>query len=105
LRDRYFRRQDDGFLVDPALRGRVRWGVANLAAEDTAVRYAGVPVIFCRNVFIYFSTDVVGRVAASFYRWMPSPGYLFLGSAESLMRVATTFELEQMGGAFVYVKR
>ncbi len=36
---------------------------------------------------------------------MPSPGYLFLGAAESLLRASTVFELDEVGSAFVYVKR
>ena len=36
---------------------------------------------------------------------MPSPGYLCVGASESLLRVTDRFELEELGGAFVYVKR
>jgi chemotaxis protein methyltransferase CheR len=35
---------------------------------------------------------------------MPRPGYLFLGAAESLVKVTSTFQLQEIGGAFVYVK-
>ena len=36
---------------------------------------------------------------------MPWPGYLFVGASESLLRATTAFALEEVGGAFVYVKR
>jgi chemotaxis protein methyltransferase CheR len=36
---------------------------------------------------------------------MPTPGYLFVGASESLLRVTRRFSLEEARGAFVYVKR
>jgi chemotaxis protein methyltransferase CheR len=56
-------------------------------------------------VFIYFSPDRIRQVVERFADAMPSPGYLFVGAAESLLRVTGRFELEEVGGAFVYVKR
>jgi hypothetical protein len=36
---------------------------------------------------------------------MPNPGFLFPGVSESLLRVTTAFQLEEVGPAFVYAKR
>ncbi|HEY9660410.1 MAG TPA: CheR family methyltransferase, partial [Allocoleopsis sp.] len=58
----------------------------------------------CRNVFIYFAEDIIRKVVQHFYTQMPSPGYLFLGASESLLKLNTDFELREIGGAFVYVK-
>jgi hypothetical protein len=35
---------------------------------------------------------------------MPSPGYLFVGSAESLISLTAHFSLEDIDDAFVYLK-
>jgi chemotaxis protein methyltransferase CheR len=35
---------------------------------------------------------------------MPSPGYLCVGAAESLLRVTSRFELQEIAGSFVYLK-
>ena len=35
---------------------------------------------------------------------MPEPAFLCLGASESLLRLATRFELQEIGGAFIYVK-
>ena len=35
---------------------------------------------------------------------MPSPGFLCVGAAESLLRLTARFELQDVGGAYVYVK-
>ncbi|HEY2434883.1 MAG TPA: CheR family methyltransferase [Vicinamibacterales bacterium] len=105
LRARYFRAQGDAWVVDPALHARVTsWSVVNLMCEGDVLPRARVPVILCRNVFIYFSPAAVARVVGLFARAMPPEAYLCLGASESLLKLRTTFDLEEMGGAFVYVK-
>jgi len=37
-------------------------------------------------------------------RWMPAPSYLCMGASESLLRRTTIFDLQDIGGAFIYVK-
>ena len=36
---------------------------------------------------------------------MPAPAYMFVGAAESLIRLSTDLALEEIGSAFVYVKK
>lgn len=106
LRLKYFHQDGDAWRVSPALHARVTsWTTVNLRCEGEVARHAGVPIVFCRNVFIYFSPDAVRRVVAQLARTMPSPGYLCVGASESLLKLSTAFELEEVGDAFVYVKR
>jgi chemotaxis protein methyltransferase CheR len=84
--------------------GKIRWTRANLVDRATVRELAAVDVVFCRNVLIYFSDETVARVARSIAEGLPDDGYLFLGASESLTRLATEFELAELGGAFVYVK-
>jgi chemotaxis protein methyltransferase CheR len=106
LRQKYFQRDGDAWVIAPALHARVTsWSIVNLRCEGDVAAHARVPIIFCRNVFIYFSPDAVRNVVEQFAAAMPSPGYLCVGAAESLLKLATAFELEELGGAFVYVKR
>jgi chemotaxis protein methyltransferase CheR len=79
--------------------------VVNLMAAEQVRPFASAPVIFCRNVFIYFSAERVRQVVERFAESMPTPGYLFVGASESLLRATARFDLEEIGGAFVYVKR
>lgn len=93
-------------MANDALRSRVTsWTVSNLMSAADIEPFAGCPIIFCRNVFIYFSEDRIRQVVERFAEAMPSPGYLFVGASESLLRVTRRFELEEIAGAFVYVKR
>jgi chemotaxis protein methyltransferase CheR len=106
LMEKYFVASGDQWIVDPALHSRVAsWSVVNLLAPDEVVPLARSPIVFCRNAFIYFSRDAIRHVVGTFAAAMPSPGYLCMGAAESLLSVTTAFTLEELDGAFVYVKR
>lgn len=104
MRERYFTAQGDRWRVIPELHQRVSHDVVNLVDEAQVARHGSAPVIFCRNVFIYFSEQSIRRALSTFERWMPAPGYLCVGASESLLRRTSTFELREIGGAFVYVK-
>lgn len=105
LRDRYFDKDGSGWRVRKDLHRRIKWGLANLMDEDQIAPYAAADFIFCRNVFIYFSENAIRRAVRSFGKFIRFPGYLFVGAAESLIRLTTDFTLTEIGDAFVYVKR
>ena len=105
LKDKYFTADGDAWRIDPALQARVRsWSVVNLMCEGDVVPRARVPVIVCRNVFIYFSAAAVAHVTRTFAQAMPPRAYLCLGASESLLKLRTAFDLQEIGSAFVYVK-
>jgi chemotaxis protein methyltransferase CheR len=95
LRDRYFTR----------VCRRIAYRRANLTNKSEIEALARSRVIFCRNVFIYFSDSAIRNVVKTYGEYMPRPGYLFVGAAESLLKFTTEFHLEQIEGSFVYVKQ
>jgi chemotaxis protein methyltransferase CheR len=103
-RQRFFTPVKNGWEINRCLRERILWHRINLTNECAVQRMAHVPVIFCRNVFIYFSEAAVLKTAKTFEQNMCKPGYLFLGAAESLLKLDVDFELQEIGGAFAYVK-
>jgi chemotaxis protein methyltransferase CheR len=105
LRERYFAPDDGGWRVRSDIHSRVNWAIANVIDEEQIAPLAAADVIFCRNVFIYFSENAISRVVRSFARFIRPPGYLFVGAAESLIRLTTDFTLTEIDDAFVYVKR
>jgi chemotaxis protein methyltransferase CheR len=105
LKQKYFTSNGKEWHVAPALREKIRWTQANLLETDETALLSSVSVIFCRNVFIYFSPDAMRRVVELFAEKMIPPAFLFVGAAESLLKVTDDFELEEIGNAFVYVKR
>jgi chemotaxis protein methyltransferase CheR len=75
-----------------------------MSEGDLALGAMASPVIFCRNVFIYFSESAARRTVSAFAALMPRPGYLFVGAAESLMQITSDFETREIGDAFVYTR-
>jgi chemotaxis protein methyltransferase CheR len=106
LQERYFVREGEVWRPVASLAARVRtWSVVNLLAREEIAPLASAPIVFCRNAMIYFSPESVKRLADALAELMPAPGYLCLGASESLLSVTTPFALEEVDGAFVYVKR
>jgi len=103
FRDRWFHPEGEGvWEVRPELREGVRFQRANLV---DGAWWTGLPpqhVVFCRNVLIYFDDDALRRAADGLYRVLAPGGYLFLGHAETLRRVATPLRVERRPGAIFY---
>lgn len=104
LKEKYFTRVDNLWKLDPAVAGRVKFVRANLLATEEISSLARCPVIFCRNVFIYFSQHAIRQTVATFASRMPAGGHLFVGASESLLKLTADFELREKGDAFVYVR-
>jgi chemotaxis protein methyltransferase CheR len=104
MKEKYFSPCGNKWSIVPELRQRVAYDVVNLVAEGEVRQHAEAPIIVCRNVFIYFSEESIRRAIGVFERTMPAPGYLCVGASESLLRRTVAFELQDVGGAFMYVK-
>jgi chemotaxis protein methyltransferase CheR len=78
------------YCVAPRLRAQASFRRLNLVETFSWGRL--FPVIFCRNVMIYFDRQtqeqVVGRLAAM----LEPGGYLFVGHAESLTRISHSLD-------------
>lgn len=105
LRAKYFREEQASWRVVPELHTKIKWAMANLRAEADVALLATASIIFCRNVFIYFSEAAIRQTVQLFAERMPVPGYLFVAASESLLRLTTGFQFQEIGNAFVYVKR
>ncbi|MEW5910766.1 MAG: CheR family methyltransferase, partial [Thermodesulfobacteriota bacterium] len=105
LRIKYFAQDGKEWKVDRRLHDKIRWKTANLMDETQIREMSTSPFIFCRNVFIYFSDQTIQKTVERLYDRMPKPGFLFIAASESLLKLRTRFELEEIGGAFVYVKK
>jgi chemotaxis protein methyltransferase CheR len=107
MKEKYFVPVPGGeqWTPKPGLSRRISsWSRINIVNPLETAIHDRSDVIFCRNVFIYFSQARVREVVVRLAGSMPSPGYLCVGAAESLLRLGTSFELQDFGGAYVYVK-
>ena len=99
-RARFFAPVSDGVVVTDSLRTRVV--VAHHNLMDAVPLLGPCPVVFCRNVFIYFGADEVAEVLDRFADVLPIGGWLFLGYSEALGQVSDRFELVRLDQAYVY---
>jgi len=105
LINKYFIKEENGYRIVPDIHRKVIWKKANLINEEEIKDLSKSKIIFCRNVFIYFADDMIQKVINNFEDNMENPGYLFIGVSESLLRFSHSFDLQIIGGAFVYVKK
>jgi chemotaxis protein methyltransferase CheR len=104
VRDRYFTPDGNGWVARDALRRQVEFRLGNLLEPASYDGVAPVDVLFCRNVLIYFSDVTISRAVRVFHSVLAPGGYLFLGHAESLSRITSTFTPIRFPGAMIYQK-
>ncbi|MEO7142458.1 MAG: protein-glutamate O-methyltransferase CheR [Bryobacteraceae bacterium] len=83
-------RSEGWYRVKPRLAAHVDFGRLNLIERYSHAR--PFPVIFCRNVMIYFDKPTQEAVVARLAEWLEPGGYLFVGHAESLAGVTHGLE-------------
>ncbi len=59
-------------------------------------------IIFCRNVLIYFSSDVKSRILNQFSGALNPGGYLILGASESLTGLTEKFDMVRCNPGIIY---
>ncbi len=91
---RYFRQTGpDGFTIAPELRSAVEFERANLIEPIEDQHH--YPLIFCRNMMIYFDKATQEKLVQQLARRLEPGGHLFIGHSESLMGAAHPLEYVQ----------
>lgn len=90
LRDKYFTKTSDGWLVRDELRAMCRFECRNLFATNSDL--GPFDIIFCRNVAIYFDAERRRSLFEGLKRFLAEDGYLFVGAAESLTDLGPSFQ-------------
>jgi len=106
LKARWFKPEGDVFILDDAIRRRVKFEARNLTHEAVDFwRPARFDIVFCRNVLMYFSTEQTQAAIARIARALVPGGYLFLGHAETLRGISNDFHLCHTHGTFYYQRK
>ncbi len=91
------------FTLTDAIKRHVKFEYGNLT--QTPMPSTGPQdIVFCKNVTIYFRTDVTRKLVDGLHDTLAPDGYLLLGHAESLWQMSEGFALVEHGGAFCYRK-
>jgi chemotaxis protein methyltransferase CheR len=97
---RFFVPLGDKWQIRPEIKARASFRELNLLNNFSAL--GKFDIIFCRNVLIYFSseikTDILNRMASS----LNPGGYLFLGGSESPTSYTDAYEMVRTPKGVVY---
>ena len=105
LIETYFVKYNQQYQVIDTIHELIQWKNANLNNNHDIAQMAGSHIIFCRNVFIYFSAQAIRQTIRLLYDCMTGPGYLFTGVSESLLKFTDDFDMQEIDSTFVYVKQ
>ncbi|RXZ35632.1 protein-glutamate O-methyltransferase CheR [Sphingomonas desiccabilis] len=84
-RERLFDREGDRWRLKARYRGLARFEHANMMAlldDDAPLQFSEFDIILCRNVLIYFRSDVAKQLVGALVRRLAPTGLLFIGHAE-----------------------
>lgn len=80
---RYFRREGEYFYLSEEIKGMVSFRRHDLLSDPFGKDY---DLILCRNVTIYFTSEVQDKLYRQFYQALASGGVLFIGATESIFQ-------------------
>jgi two-component system CheB/CheR fusion protein len=86
---RHFSAENGHYRVSKRVRESVVCAPQNLLSDPP---FSKVDLVTCRNVIMYFETDVQRRLIELFHFALRENGWLFLGKSESLSGTAKLFE-------------
>jgi chemotaxis protein methyltransferase CheR len=102
--ERYFTQRFETHILNTKIRDMVTFKIINLMEEQEMKAQANYDLIFCRNVLIYFDTESRLSVLNHFYQSLRSDGYIYLGHAESVIRITDSFKMKRIGSTIAYYK-
>jgi chemotaxis protein methyltransferase CheR len=106
IRQRWFRNEGADLVLDPAIRGAVRFEERNLAEDEPGLwPVAAYDVVFCRNMLMYLSPAHAQRLIGWIARALAPGGFLFLGHVETLRGISSDFDLCQTHETFYYRRK
>jgi chemotaxis protein methyltransferase WspC len=82
FREHYFKPCKEGFILNPAVRGLVRFSQGNLLGPGSLAGKATYDFIFCRNLLIYFDRPTQQKALVRIGELLTPTGVLFVGPAE-----------------------
>jgi chemotaxis protein methyltransferase CheR len=109
IRERYFIESHNGWALKPAIRQMVHFSYLNLVEDNypsPTTLTLGQDIIVCRNVTIYFNTQVTRTVVGRFNSALRDDGWLIVGPSEPQVNFYEPlgFKVQNLSGAVLYQK-
>jgi chemotaxis protein methyltransferase CheR len=103
LLERYFNSTDNGWKIAPNIANRIEYRLLNLLNSYTAL--GKHDIVFCRNVLIYFSSNLKKDILTRIHGQLKPGGYLLLGASEALSDLGDLYEMVQCSPGIIYRKK
>lgn len=98
---RFFTPMDDGgWKIRSEIQRRVEFRSLNLTGSYSLL--GKFDVVFCRNVLIYFSSDMKQQILRNIHAALKPGGYLLLGASESLGPLSDIYEMVHCNPGIIY---
>lgn len=98
---KYFQSMPSGsWAINPKIKSRVRFQSLNLTGSYGAL--GQFDLIFCRNVLIYFSSDMKLDILRKMHKQLRPGGYLLLGASESLSGLSDLYKMIHCRPGIIY---
>jgi two-component system CheB/CheR fusion protein len=81
LLNKYFKKEDDFYLVSNRLRENIVFSAQNLISDPP---FSKLDLITCRNLLIYLEADIQTKVIELFHFSLLKSGHLMLGTSETV---------------------
>lgn len=104
FREKYFMRNEHGYLLHPDVRSQVTFQHANLLAQDFTLGRLPYDVVFCRNLLIYFDRATQAQALQVLERILQPTGLLFLGHAEAGVVSGRNFTAIEHPCSFAFIR-
>jgi two-component system CheB/CheR fusion protein len=88
--EQYFTRDVDVYKISRKIRQMVIFGKQNLVMDPPI---SHLDLIVCRNVLIYFNSDLQHKVLLKFVSSLNEEGYIFFGKSESILLGSKLFKV------------
>jgi chemotaxis protein methyltransferase CheR len=105
LRARYFTSDGSVHTISEQLRKLVKWRQLNLAEPGYPSIHSAIghfPLIFCRNVLMFFDAKTIAQVAARLWASLDPGGWLFLGPSDPNVSAYADFEVHVTPAGLMY---
>ena len=108
LGEKYFvAAEDGGFEISPSLRGMVDFRMLNLAEDTYPSLFSNtnaMDLVFCRNVLMYFSPQVMRKVVERLSRSLTAGGWLIVSPTEIPQVQGAPFGVVMLSGVHLLRK-
>lgn len=81
------------YKIKGKIRKNCEFKEVNLLNIHEGINDRKFDIIFCRNVFIYFSKEKIKTIVEEFKNYLYDPGFLFTGSSEHILNITSEYEL------------